>query len=68
MPAVWSEFAPSSPLSFFEARSSLQRAAAADDNAFLRRGTDGVQRIVDAVLALLHLGLGGAADVDGAIK
>jgi hypothetical protein len=35
-----------------------QRHAAADDDAFLHRGAGGVQRVVDAVLALLHLDLG----------
>src|SRR5205823_1106849 len=34
------------------------------DDAFLDRRTRGVQRVFDARLLLLHLGLGGCADVD----
>ena len=41
-----------------------QRHAAAGDDALLDRGAGRVQRVVDAVLALLHLGLGRAADAD----
>ena len=41
-----------------------QRDAAAGDDAFLDRGAGRVHRVVDAVLALLHLDLGGAADAD----
>ena len=37
---------------------------AAHDNAFLNGRAGRVQRVVDAVLALLHLGLGHAADAD----
>ena len=45
-------------------RRARQRHAAARHNAFLDRGTRGVQPIIDAVLALLHLDLGRAADAD----
>src|SRR6516225_8681599 len=41
-----------------------QRDAAAGQYAFLDRGPGGVHRVVDAILALLHLDLGGAADAD----
>ena len=41
-----------------------QRSAAARDDAFLDRGAGRVERVVDAVLALLHLDLGRAADLD----
>src|SRR5436190_679300 len=41
-----------------------QRDAAARQNAFLDRRARGVHRIVHAVLALLHLDLGRAADAD----
>src|SRR5687768_8355330 len=41
-----------------------QSDAAADDDAFLDRGAGGVHRVIDAILALLHLDLGGAADLD----
>ena len=41
-----------------------QRDAAARDDAFLDRGAGGVQRVLDAVLLLLHLDLGRAADPD----
>jgi hypothetical protein len=41
-----------------------QRDAAARHDAFLDRGAGGVQRVVDAVLALLHLDFGRAADAD----
>src|SRR5262249_2139831 len=37
---------------------------AAGHDAFLDRGAGGVERILDAVLLLLHLDLGGAADAD----
>src|SRR5690606_35205206 len=45
-------------------RGAQQRGAAARNDAFLDRGAGGVQRVVDAVLALLHLGFGRAADAD----
>src|SRR5690606_24037838 len=45
-------------------RGAQQRGAAARDDAFLDRGAGGVQRVVDAVLALLDLDLGGTADAD----
>ena len=41
-----------------------QRGAAARNNAFLDRGAGRMERVVDAVLALLHLDLGRAADLD----
>ena len=41
-----------------------QRHAAARHDAFLDRGTGGIERVIDAVLALLHLDFGGAADLD----
>ncbi len=41
-----------------------ERDAAADDHTFLHRGAGGVQGVIDAVLALLHLDLGHAADAD----
>ena len=41
-----------------------QSGAAAGDDAFLDRGAGGVERVVDAVLALLDLDLGRAADLD----
>src|SRR5687768_7353206 len=41
-----------------------ERDAAARHDAFLDRGTRGVQRVLDASLLLLHLALGGRADVD----
>ena len=41
-----------------------QRDAAAGDDAFLERRARRVQRVLDAVLALLHLGLGRGADLD----
>ena len=41
-----------------------QRDAAAGDDAFLDRGTGGVQRVLDAGLLLLHLDFGRGADLD----
>ena len=41
-----------------------QGHAAARQHAFHRRGLGGVQRVLDAGLGLLHLGLGAAADLD----
>ena len=41
-----------------------ERDAAAGDDAFLDRGAGRVHRVVDAILALLDLDLGGAADTD----
>src|SRR4029077_20508997 len=46
---------------FFRAH---QRDTAACDDAFLNRGTRGVQRIFDTSFFLFHLGLGRSADVD----
>src|SRR3546814_16683495 len=39
-----------------------QSRSAADDDAFLDRGAGSVHRVFDAILALLHLDLGGPAD------
>jgi hypothetical protein len=41
-----------------------ERNAPAGDDAFLDRGAGRMHRIVNAILALLHLDLGGAADAD----
>src|SRR5207248_4127954 len=41
-----------------------QRSAAARDDPFLDRSAGRVERVVDAVLALLHLDLGRTADLD----
>src|SRR5579859_7735309 len=41
-----------------------QRDAAARHDALLERRAGGLQRVLDAVLLLLHLGLGGSADLD----
>src|SRR6185436_543443 len=41
-----------------------ERHAAAGNDALLESGTSGLQRVLDAVLLLLHLGLGGRADLD----
>ena len=41
-----------------------ERDAAAGDDAFLDRRAGRVQGVLDAGLLLLHLGLGGGADVD----
>ena len=41
-----------------------QRRTAAGDDAFLDRGAGGVERVVDAILALLDLDFGRAADLD----
>src|ERR1017187_10162877 len=41
-----------------------QRDAAARQDAFLDRGAGGMHRVIDAILALLHLDLGSAADAD----
>ena len=45
-------------------RRGEQRDAAAGDDALLEGGPRGLQRVLDAVLLLLHLGLGGRADLD----
>src|SRR5581483_9573376 len=37
-----------------------QRDTATGDDALLERGTSGLQRVLDAMLRLLHLGLGGS--------
>ena len=42
----------------------MQRHAAAGDDAFFDRRAGGVQRVLDAGLLLLHLGLGRRADLD----
>src|SRR5256885_1476600 len=41
-----------------------QRNAAAGDDAFLERRAGRLKGVLDAVLLLLHLGLGGSADLD----
>src|SRR5579862_8615335 len=41
-----------------------KRDAAARQDAFLDRGAGRMHRVIDAILALLHLDLGGAADAD----
>ena len=41
-----------------------ERDAAARDDALLEGGPGGLQRVLDAVLLLLHLGLGRSADLD----
>src|SRR5579863_5993249 len=41
-----------------------QSGATARDDALLEGGAGGLQRVLDAVLLLLHLGLGGSADLD----
>ena len=41
-----------------------QRDAAARQDAFLDRGAGRMHRVIDAILALLHLDLGRAADAD----
>ena len=61
MPASWSSL---SPFSRDRVGCLQQRDAAADHDAFLDRGARGIERVIDAVLALLHLDLGGAADLD----
>src|SRR5690349_12573612 len=40
-----------------------QRHAAARNDALFESGPGGLQRVLDAVLLLLHLGLGGSADL-----
>src|SRR3954447_11536485 len=45
-------------------RSSQKRDAAARHDALLEGCAGGLQRVFDAVLLLLHLGLGGSADLD----
>ena len=62
MPNVWSSFCT------FELLEGLlradQRHAAARDHAFFDGRTGRVQRVFDAGLLLLHLDLGGSADLD----
>ena len=41
-----------------------QRDAAAGHDALFDRGAGGAERVLDAVLLLLQLGLGGGADLD----
>src|SRR4051794_30111210 len=45
-------------------RGAQKRDAAARHDALLEGGAGGLQRVFDAVLLLLHLGLGGSADLD----
>src|SRR5579871_3618780 len=60
-PVFWSSF-------FADALELLgrtqQRDAAARQDAFLDSRAGGMHRVINAVLALLHLDLGGAADAD----
>jgi hypothetical protein len=63
MPTFWSSLAGLRLSSALTARVE-QRDAAAGHDALLDRGAGGVQRVVDAVLLLLHLDLGRAADAD----
>jgi hypothetical protein len=51
-------------LSFSSASGAQQGDAAAGDDALLDGRAGGVQGVLDAGLLLLHLGLGGGADVD----
>ena len=62
MPTFWSLLSGCSLASAL--RGIEQRHAAAGDDAFLDRGAGRVHGVVDAILALLHLDLGGAADPD----
>ena len=62
MPTFWSLFAGFRPSSTLLARK--QRHAAAGDDALLDRSLGRVHGVVDAVLALLDLDLGAAADTD----
>ena len=62
MPAFWSSL---SALRYSRRLDGAQqRDAAARHDAFLDGRAGRVQRVVDAVLALLHLDLGRAADLD----
>ena len=61
-PCFWSSFCGRSR--FERLGRAQQRDAAARQDAFLDRGAGRVHRVVDAILALLHLDLGGAADAD----
>ena len=62
MPASWSAVVAFQPVELLAGLH--QRHAAADDDAFLHRGTGRVQRVIDAVLALFHFDFGHAADLD----
>ena len=55
---------PSSVSSLIGLAGVEQRDAAARDDALLEGGPGGLQRVLDAVLLLLHLGLGRRADLD----
>ena len=61
-PVFWSSFCVR--IFFERLAGAQQRDAAARQDAFLDRRAGRVHRIVDAVLALLHLDLGRAADAD----
>ena len=62
MPTFWSSF---SGVQLGERLAGVEQGdAAAGDDAFLDRGAGRMHRVVDAVLALLDLDLGGAADAD----
>ena len=55
---------PSSPSVLSARRGAQQRHAAAGHDAFFDRRLGRVHRVLDAGLLLLHLGLGGGADLD----
>ena len=61
MPKRWSSL---SALSLARTASARQRHAAAGHDAFLDRRAGRMHRVIDAVLALLHLDLGAAANAD----
>ena len=61
-PCFWSSFCGLHLLERFGG--AQQGDAAARQDAFLDRGAGRVHRVVDAILALLHLDLGRAADAD----
>ena len=61
-PCFWSSFSGLHPLE--RLGRAQQRDAAARQDAFLDRGAGRMHRVIDAILALLHLDLGGAADAD----
>ena len=61
-PVFWSSFC--GPDLLERLGGAQQRDAAARQDAFLDRGAGRVHRVVDAILALLHLDLGRAADAD----
>ena len=62
MPYFWSSL--SRPSFGQDQAGAGQRDAAARNNAFLNGRTGRVQRVVNAILALLHLNLGRTTDAD----